>query len=599
MRRISLGRRAKVESGCVGQGLMRQRLKRLTFIVFLLLIAGCGGHEADFARSLAVKAPADLVLHRGKIVTVDRDFSIREAVAIKDGRFLAVGTERDIRPLIGPGTRVIDLAGRTVIPGLIDSHIHATVAGLSWNTELHWEMTRTLADGLRQISEAVKAKPRGSWIVVGGGWVPTQFAERRFPTRANLDALAPNHPVYIQYLREGALLNSAALAAAGISPGTPDPIGGRFERNPKTGELTGWLQGAAWQNAYDKIPRPTLDTARLGLINCFRELNRLGVTSISDWHTGGVNFAHRRVLAEMARSGELSLRINFYVAGDEPSAGIEQLKQTVGEIKSLPQNEIFRFGGFVVDRAGDALEDGKTDSHVEKAKERFRQTARFFAEGGYNFHLRAANEDSARRLLDVLEEVHSGTPFTRHRIVFAGLDDGTPETIERIKRLGGGISVQDRTALTGERNVERWGLEKARNTPPLRAMVQSDIPLGAGTDAFQSSNYSPMLALWWLVTGKTVAGSAIRDPSQNLTRAEALRLYTMGSAWLTFEEGRKGSIEVGKYADLAVLNADYLTVPEEQIRSLQSLLTVVGGRIVYATGPFEQAGGGRGKGDRK
>ena len=576
---------------------MRPRLKRFVFIGFLLLTAGCGGHEADFARSLAVKAPADLVLHRGKVVTVDRDFSIREAVAIKNGRFLAVGTERDIRPLIGPGTRVIDLAGRTVIPGLIDSHIHATVAGLTWNTVLHWEMTRTLADGLRQIGAAVKTRPGGSWIVVGGGWVPTQFAERRFPTRADLDALAPNHPVYIQYLREGALLNSAALTAVGIASGTSDPVGGRFERNPKTGELTGWLQGAAWQYAYDKIPRPSLDTARAGLLSCFRELNRLGVTSISDLHTGGVNFAHRRVLAEMARSGELSLRINFYVAANEPGAGIEQLKQTVEEIKSLPQNELFRFGGFVESVAGDALEDVSTASRAEQSKERFRQAARFFAEAGYSFHLRAPNDNSARQLLDVLAEVHASTPFTRHRIVFAGLDDGTPETIERVKKLGGGISVQDRTALTGERNVERWGLEKARNSPPLRAMIQSDIPLGAGTDAFLSSNYSPMLALWWLVTGKTVAGTAIRNPSQNLTRAEALRLYTIGSAWLTFEEGRKGSIEVDKYADLTVLNADYLTVPEEQIRSLQSLLTVVGGRIVYATGPFEQAG--RSKGERK
>ena len=577
---------------------MRQRLQRFTFVLSLLLTAGCGGREADFARSLAVKAPADLVLHRGKIVTVDRDFSIREAVAIKDGRFLAVGSERDMRPLIGPGTRVIDLAGRTVIPGLIDSHIYATVAGLSWNGEVHWEMTRTLADGLRQIDAAVKTKPRGSWILVGGGWVPTQFAERRFPTRADLDALAPNHPVYIQYLREGALLNSAALTAAGIFPGTPDPVGGRFERNPKTGELTGWLQGAAaWQYAYDKIPRPTLDTVRQGLINCFRELNRLGVTSISDLHTGGVNFAHRRVLAEMARSGELSLRMNFYVAVDEPNAGIEQLKQAVEEIKSLHQNDIFRFGGFVETMVGDALEDGKTASRAEQAKERFRLAARFFAEGGYNFQLRAVNDNSARQLLDVLEEVHAGAPFTRHRIVFAGLDDGTPETLERIKKLGGGIAVQDRMALTGERNVERWGLEKARNTPPLRTMIQSDIPLGAGTDAFQASNYSPMLALWWLVTGKTVAGSAIRDPSQNLTRAEALRLYTIGSAWLTFEEGRKGSIEVEKYADLTVLNADYLTVPEEQIRSLQSLLTVVGGRIVYATGPFEASG--KSKSERK
>jgi predicted amidohydrolase YtcJ len=567
-------------------------LKNGARIVLLLLVTACGGHEADFDRSLAVKAPADLVLRRGKIVTVDGDFSIREAVAIRDGRFLAIGTERDMRPLIGKGTRVIDLAGRTVIPGLIDSHIHATAAGLNWNAEIHWEMARTLADGLRQITAAAKSKPRGSWIVVGGGWVPTQFAERRFPTRAELDALAPNHPVYIQYLREGALLNGAALAAVGISASTADPAGGRFERDPKTGDPTGWLQGAAaWRYAYDKIPRPTLETAWQSLNACFRELNRLGITSISDLQTGGVNFAHRRVLAEMRRSGELSVRMNFYVAADE--LGADQLKQTLDEIKGIQQNDFFRFGGFFEGAAGEALDHAPT----ERAKEKFRHKAKFFAEGGYSFHLHAATDSSARQLLDLLEEVHSTAPFNRHRIVFAGPDDATPNTIERIKTLGAGIAVRDRMALTGERNVERWGLEKARNAPPLRTMIQSDLPMGGATGAFQSSSYSPMLALWWLVTGKTVAGSTIRDPGQNLTRAEALRLYTMGSAWLTFEEGRKGSIEAGKYADLAVLNADYLTVPEEQIRSLQSLLTIVGGRIVYAVGPFEQ--GVRSKGERK
>jgi hypothetical protein len=189
-------------------------------------------------------------------------------------------------------------------------------------------------------------------------------------------------------------------------------------------------------------------------------------------------------------------------------------------------------------------------------------------------------------LLDVLEEVHAATPFQRQRIGFAELEDVSADTIARIKKLGGGISVQSRLALTGERSVELWGLEKARNAPPLRSMIESGIPLGAGSGAFHTASYSPMLSLWWLITGKTVAGSAIRSPSQNLTRAEALRLHTMGSAWLTFGERRKGSIEAEKLADLVVLSADYLTVPEEQIRSLESLLTIVGGRIVYASGPF-------------
>lgn len=567
---------------------------RLKLLLLMILLIGCSGAEVDFARSLAVPQPADVVLRNGKIVTVDGDFSIKEAVAIKNGRFIAVGSDRDVRPLTGPATRVIDLDGRTVIPGLIDSYIHATVAGLSWDAELHWELTRTLADGLGQIAAKVKSTPAGSWVVVGGGWVPTQFAERRFPTRAELDTIAPSHPVYVQYLRQGALLNSAALKALGITTKTPDPAGGKFERNPSTGELTGWLQGVAgWEYAYSKIPRLPLDRMRQSLRNCFRELNRLGLTSVGDLQTSGVSFAHRRLLADMARRGELTLRLNFYFAPNDPDNELDQLKRGAEEVGSLQQSDMFRFVGFaetLVRGIGDddVLSNPKGIAIAADVLEKFRQMARYFAETGQRFHLHTSQDHTARQLLDVLEQVHAATPFAPQRIIFAHLEDAAPETIARIKKLGGAVAVQDRLALTGERFVELSGLAKARSAPPLRTMIEAGIPLGAGTDAFRSANYSPMLSLWWLVTGKTVAGSAIRDKSQNVTRAEALRMYTTGSAWLTGDERRKGSIEVDKLADLAVLNADYLTVPEDQIRSLESLLTMVGGRIVYAARPFAQ-----------
>lgn len=571
---------------------MRFPLQRWFCLWFLLALTACGGHEVDFARSLAVRTPADLILRNGKVVTVDRDFSIKQALAIRDGRIVTVGGERDVRVLVGPATRVIDLEGRTVIPGLIDSHIHATLAGLNWDAELHWQMTRTLADGLRQIAAAARVRPAGSWIVVGGGWVPTQFAERRFPTRADLDAIAPQHPVYIQYLREGALLNSAALQAIGITAATPDPVGGKFERNPNSGELTGWLQGApAWEYAYNKIPTLSLDRIRQSLRNCFRELNRLGLTSVSDLQTGAVTFAHRRVLADMARTGELTVRVNFYVTPGDSGDELEQIKLATGEIAHLAHSDLLRFAGFgpiSLRGVGEDYDpaDSKRVALSAEAKEKFRSLTHFFAAGGHGFYLNAGQDSTARQLLDVLEEVHAATPFQRQRIGFAELEDVSADTIARIKKLGGGISVQSRLALTGERSVELWGLEKARNAPPLRSMIESGIPLGAGSGAFHTASYSPMLSLWWLITGKTVAGSAIRSPSQNLTRAEALRLHTMGSAWLTFGERRKGSIEAEKLADLVVLSADYLTVPEEQIRSLESLLTIVGGRIVYASGPF-------------
>ena len=559
---------------------MKRLAKKLIRFAGLLLLTACGGAEVDFARSVAVKAPADLVLRGGKIVTVDKEFSIRQAVAIKDGRILAVGTERDVRPLIGPGTRVIELAGRTVIPGLVDGRIHATAACMNWSTELHWQTTRTLSDALRQIAAAAKSRPRGSWIVVGGGWVPTQFAEQKFPTRADLDKVAPDHPVYIQYLNDGVLLNSAALAALKITPKSIELGGGKFERDAKTGELTGWVQGrAGWEDLYEKIPKPSLHIARQSIRDCFSELARLGLTSIGDVQPKSVSFAHRRLLEDLARAGELPVRVNFYIDTDGGAGEVERLKVAAEEIKSLSSHERLRYSGFAWSVGSGGF-----------SPESLRKTAEFLVEHGRNFQIHAENDESVRPVLSVLREIYTTTPAARQRIVFAGLDDIAPDTVERIEKLGGALAIQSVMALSGERYVERWGLEKTRNAPPLRALLGSGIPMGAGSGAFRVASYSPMLALWWLITGKTVAGSQLRIPQQNLTRAEALRLHTTGGAWLSLEEGRKGSIEPGKFADLAVLNADYLTVPEEQIRSLQSLLTIVGGRIVYATAPFEPEG---------
>ena len=559
--------------------------------VLTVMLASCVGHETEFARSLSAPSFADWILLNGKIVTLDDSSAVKEAVAVKEGVIVAVGTDGEMRRRKGPQTREINLGGRTVIPGLIDSHIHATLAGLNWDSELHWQSLRTLAAGLQQIAAAATVKPAGTWIVVAGGWMPTQFAERRLPSRAELDAAAPGNPVYLQILGRAALLNSAALKALGITRESADPPGGQFERDAKSGELTGYALGAgAWEYVYDKIPHATLDTARQGLRNCFRELNRLGLTSIGDLHTDRVSFAHRRLLNDMVRAGELTVRVNFYIAPNDTGDELEQLSRSIEEIKQLNHSDLFRFAGF-----GEFLARGIGDGDVASlkgitisaaAKDKFRQAVEFAARGGHSLHLHATQDNTARQLLDVIESVNREIPLSRSRIGFAHLEDATPETIERIKKLGGGIAVQSRLLLTAESSLELWGEQKTRNAPPLRTMLDAGIPLGAGTDAFRIGNYSPMLALWWLVTGKSIAGTAIRDPKHNLTRIEALRAYTLGSAWFTGDEKRKGSIEIGKFADLVVLNGDYLSVPEERIPSLESLLTMIGGRIVYAAGPF-------------
>jgi predicted amidohydrolase YtcJ len=293
----------------------------------------------------------------------------------------------------------------------------------------------------------------------------------------------------------------------------------------------------------------------------------------------------------MARQGDLTLRINYYLALDEPGDELDQVRRKLAEVKQIPRTDFLRFAGF-----GETLIRGTNDGGVlsasgrfridREAREKLRRMLLLLAQEGHNFHLHATQDQTARQLLDVMEDAEREAPFLRQRIAFAHLEDATPETLQRISRFGGGVTVQSRLLLTGERNLQLWGSDKSRNAPPLGAMLAARVPLGAGTDAFRSGNYSPMLALWWLITGKTIAGTRLRQPEHNLSREQALRMYTNAGAWFSFEEDRKGSIEVGKFADLAVLDADYLTVPEDRIRSLESLLTLVGGRTVYAGGPF-------------
>jgi predicted amidohydrolase YtcJ len=564
-------------------------MKRLiVYLLCALLLAACVGPGQEFARSLAAPSFADWILLNGKILTLNETNDTVEAIAVKDGSIVAAGNDGEMRRWRGPNTKEINLGRRTVIPGLNDGHIYATAAGLNWNDEIHWERARSLAQALQQIATAAKEKPPGTWIVVAGGWTASQFAEQRLPTRVELDSAAPRHPVYLEILGQAALLNTAALKALGIARDTRDPSGGRFERDPKSGEPTGYVLGAAASRSIsDKIRPARFAVARENLRSCFHELNRLGITSVSDIQTGRVDFAHRRLLNDMARSGELSLRVNFFYAPKEAANPVEQYQRVLAEISQLRQSEMFRFGGFVFPDGESELGASDAPAPLDAAAQQsLRNAVVFFANGGHRFRLYATHDRRARQLLDIIETTPRGGNSAGPRIGVTPMEQVSPQTLERVKRMGAGIIVQSRLVLLGDSLSALWSKEQLRNASPLRTILHVGVPLGAGSGGFRSSNYSPMLALSWLITGKTIADTALRDPAQNLTRLQALRAYTLGSAWFTGEEKRKGSIEPGKLADLAVLNEDYLTVPLERIPALESLLTMVGGRVVYASGQF-------------
>ena len=533
--------------------------------------------------------PADIVLLGGKVVTLDAQSSIAEALAIRDGRIVAVGSNSSVQPWIGPQTRVVDLSGRTVIPGLIDSHIHAIRAGLTYGSELDWSGTGSLQEGLQSIAEAAQHTPPGTWIMVVGGWHELQFPERRGPTPAELDRVAPHHPVYVQHLYEYAVLNSKAIEALGVGAAEPDPRMGRFERGPD-GRLTGIVRGdvPSFSYLFSRLPKAgsVADQAESSR-RFFRRLNQLALTGVIDPAGGSMFVESYDPVYRLWKAGQLTLRIRYFVSSQRPGSEEDDYQQWARYLRVRLGDDMLRFMGF-----GEVLlwetQDtwGQPAQFTQRTRERVYQIARLAAERELALQIHTTHDASLRGYLDVFEQVNQEVPITHLRWFAAHLEDITEESMERVKALGMGISIQDRLYFDGDMYLGHFGAPAARRAPPIQTMMRKGLVVAAGTDAHRVSPYNPWVSLWWLVTGKSVAGTPLRGPEETPTREQALRMYTLNSAWLAGEEHLRGSLEVGKWADLAVLSRDYFAVPDDEIREIESLLTIVGGKVVYAAGPF-------------
>ena len=529
---------------------------------------------------------ADTVLINGKILTVDSQSSVREAIAIRGGRIQAVGSTADIRKLAGPSTRSIDLQGRTVIPGLIDSHLHAIRAALSFSTEVNWIGARSLPEALARIHEAARTMKPGSWLIVAGGWNVDQLQERRRPTQAELVAAAPDNPVYVQLGYGWAILTPAGLRALNITSDADLPAGGKLEKDA-AGKLTGGITGG--QNAiialFDRLPKPTFDQQVEGTKKFFRELNRLGLTGVVD--PGGNNLlpADYQALFQVWRQGQLTMRVAYALCGNNAGAEFEEFKNLTQLLPMGFGDDMLKFNG-LGERITAAMNNNNRPSATDK--EKYAQIAKWAAERGMSLTMHWANDASVGQLLDIFESVNKEVPIKTLRWSIAHLNDASEQSLRRMKALGVGWTVQDAMYFGGDQFRQTSGVEAARRAPPVVTGAKLGVAIGAGTDAHRVASYNPFTALQWFLDGKTVAGVAIRGPEETPGRIEALRLYTLGSAWFSFDETQRGSLEISKLADLAVLSKDYMTVPVDQVGGIESLLTMVGGKIVYAAAPYRE-----------
>ena len=540
---------------------------------FLLCVAGTAGAQ-----------PADTILVNGKVVTVDDKFSTREAIAVRDGRILAAGRSAEIRKLAGKATRVVDLQGRTVVPGLIDSHMHAIRAALSFATEVNWIGAASLEEALGRIRDGARRASPGGWLIVAGGWTEDQFKEKRRPTQAELEAAAPGHPVYVQWFYGWAMMTRPALEALKIQTEADLPKGGKLELGAD-GKPTGAVTGPVIIGLFGRLPAPNFAEQVDGTRKFFRELNRLGLTGVID--PGGFNMSPQayQPLFRVWRDGNLTVRVSYSLFAQKNGKELEEFKELAQMTPMGYGDDLLRFNGI-----GERVTFGmyNNDAPTEADKEQLYAAAKWAAERGLSLTQHWQNAKVVDHFLDVVERVNKEIPVAPLRWSIAHLNDASDANLARMKALGLGWTVQNAMYFEGESFAAQRGADIGRRAPPVVSAMKIGVPTGSGTDAHRVMSYNPFVALQWLLDGKTVSGTALRGPEQTPGREQALRMYTSGSAWFDHSEKRRGSLEKGKLADLVVLSKDYLTVPVGETGGIASLLTMVGGKVVYAAGPYEK-----------
>ncbi|HEY2628704.1 MAG TPA: amidohydrolase [Usitatibacter sp.] len=536
---------------------------------------------------------SEVLIVNARVTTLDRALPEAESVAISGDRIAAVGSTIELVQRY-PDAKRIDARGSRLVPGLNDSHMHIIRGGLNYNLELRWDGVPTLADAMAMLKDQAARTPPPQWVRVVGGFTEHQWPEKRMPTIAELNAVAPDTPVFILRLYDRALLNASALRAAGYTKDSQDPPGGQIERDGN-GNPTGLLLAkpnalllyATLAKGPKLSPQDQKNSTRLFM----REMNRLGVTSVCDAGGGFQNYPDDyAIVEELAKDDELTVRIAYNLFTQNPKQEKEDFARWMRIAKPGQGSDFYRLNGageMLVFSAADFEDFRQPRPELGSSMEdELHQVTRLLVENRWPFRLHATYDESISRMLDAFERVNHEIPFDGLPWFFDHAETIGERNIDRVKALGGGIAIQHRMAYQGEDFVERYGTKAAEATPPVKKMLAAGVPVGAGTDATRVASYNPWVCIAWLVTGKTVGGLAITPAANCLDRETALRLYTEGSAWFSSDSGKKGQIKAGQLADMTLLSADLMRIPEGEISHITALLTMVGGRIVHGDGEF-------------
>jgi len=565
-------------------------IRKLTALIVLAITAGVAGVVPGRTQSADLNSP-ELVVINGKILTMDARSSVAEALAIRDGRILATGSNASIKSLIGTQTHVIDVSGKTVIPGIIDTHAHFKAAGLA-EYVVNMSRAKTVAEALGAIKAFAAKKKPGDWIV-GGAWhPPSQLAEKRYLTRHEIDSVAPNNPVYLRTVGHFSMANSMALQKADVDKDTANPSGGSFERDA-SGALTGVLVETAIDRVEKIVPPWTEDDEIRQFKIAESVLNSVGITSVVE---GATEARDIRTLQKIAQSGEATARVGLMYRPEPPAelSAWEAIMSGNGASSGFGDDwlkfagiKIFYDGGMTLRTAltRDVYPDSQDDYHgiTQQTPERLKQLVSLCNRYNWRVGVHVVGDLGIDQVLDAFEAADKEKSIRGRRFILIHASLIRPEQMERARQLGVRVDFQNIFMWDKAATVERFlGRATADRAVPTRTLIERMglDNLGAGTD-FPVNPINPLLNMYVMVTRKDPNGS-VYGASEAISREQALRLYTSAASRYTFEEDRKGTLERGKLADLVILSADYLTVPEDQIKDIKADMTLVGGKVVFS-----------------